>query len=146
MADDAPTRGERNNNPGNINEGGGWDGDLGLEIVPAGYDYQPRFARFDTAQNGMRAIAKQLLAYQQRHGLNTVRGMINRWAPPSDDNDTSAYVDEVCAKVGVGPDDAIDLTDLRTIQNMVTGVIFQENGRVLYAPDLITAACQSALA
>lgn len=137
-----PTRGERNNNPGNINEGGGWQGDIGLELVPDGDSYSPRFARFDTAENGIRAIAKQLLVYQYKHGLHTVRTMINRWAPPADDNDTDAYVAAVSVQVGVGPDDTIVLAnDNDALPSMVYAIIHQENGRVLYDAATIDDAC-----
>lgn len=142
---DEPTRGERSNNPGCMNEGGGWIGDIGYEIVPPGFHYKPRFARFDTAIHGIRAIAKQLIVYQDKHGLHTIRAMINRWAPPSDDNDTSAYVEAVSGHVGVTPDETINVHDIDILLGMVCGIINQENGRVIYGQDDILTACTMAL-
>ena len=87
-------RGVRNANPGNLRAVTGvqWLGQVGVDDVG--------FAVFDTPQHGIRAMAKQLLAYQQKHGLNTIAGIINRWAP-SVENDTGAYVADVASAVGV---------------------------------------------
>ena len=51
-------RGVRNRNPGNIdfNPRNAWQGQLGLEQGVA----NPRFARFDVAENGIRALGKLL--------------------------------------------------------------------------------------
>lgn len=81
------TRGVRNFNPGNIdyNPRNSWEGQLGLEIgVP-----NPRFGRFDNAENGMRALCKLLLNYRGKDGMpgvggpgiDTVRETITPWAP-----------------------------------------------------------------
>lgn len=60
-------RGIRNNNPGNIafNPRNAWQGQLGLEVGVA----KPRFARFDQAENGIRALGKLLLNYRGKAGL-----------------------------------------------------------------------------
>lgn len=90
---DATThRGFRNNNPGNIdyNPRNQWQGQL-----PPDPAIEKRFARFDTAENGIRALAKLVLAYRSKdgmpkiggQGIDTVREVLNRWAP-SVENDT----------------------------------------------------------
>jgi hypothetical protein len=140
-----PTRGERNNNPGNM-QPGGWRGELGLELVPPGATFTPRFARFDTPANGVRAIAKQLLVYQQKHGLHTPRAWAFRWAPPTDGNDSEAYAANLAAHMAVGVDQPADLTTGENLANAVFGVIRQENGRVLYETELIDAVCKLAIA
>jgi hypothetical protein len=146
MSDDA-TRGERNNNPGNLNyiEVGGWQGQLGLEEVPEGRSFTPRFGRYDSSSSGIRAIAKQLLAYQEKHGCRTPRDFVERWAPPSE-NSTDAYAKDVAAVLGVSPETPIDLTDPATLQVMTRAIIRHENGRCLYAAATIASACQLALA
>ena len=142
-----PTRGERSNNPTNLNylPNSPWRGQIGLEIVPPGKSYKPRFGRYDTAHNGIRAGGKQLLAYQQRDALRTIRQMINRWAPPADMNDTSAYVKAVCNACQAGPDDYYPISALSKLQALVTAIIRQENGRVIYDADEIRDACRDAL-
>jgi hypothetical protein len=141
------TRGERSNNPTNLNfmAHAPWRGQEGLEIVPLGMSYKPRFGRYDSSHNGIRAGAKQLLAYQQRDALRTIRQMIDRWAPPSDHNQTSAYVLAVCNACQAGPDDNYPIAALSKLQALVTAIIRQENGRVLYEDDEIRDACRDAL-
>jgi hypothetical protein len=140
-----PTRGERNNNPGNIDEGGGWRGDLGLEIVPPGMSYRPRFARFDTPHNGIRALAKQLLAYQEKHGLRSILAMVNRWAAAGDGNNPESYAGAACNYCRVGPTDDFPLRVGCNLVNLVFCIIRQENGRVMYDAATIAAACGDAL-
>ena len=64
---DKTTRGIRNNNPGNIdyNPRNDWAGQIGLELKVG--NSTPRFARFDTAENGIRALGKLIQhTWQQR--------------------------------------------------------------------------------
>lgn len=140
------TRGERANNPGNLNymPHAPWRGQVGLEIVPPGMSYKPRFGRYDTDHNGLRALAKQLLAYYMRDGRRSVRAMINRYAPNSE-NLTDTYVGAVCNYCGVLPDDDYPIVTLSRLTSIVFAIIRQENGRVLYDAHLINAACWDAL-
>ena len=79
-------RGIRNRNPGNIRWVDGitstYLGCVGSDAAP-GAQKDTGFCIFDTDAHGIQALAHLLLIYQDRHGLNTVRGVINRWAPPS---------------------------------------------------------------
>ena len=112
-------RGIRNNNPGNIRASDDdWQGKVGVD--DAG------FVIFDTPENGARALSKTLDTYSTKHGLNTVRGIIGRWAPESE-NDTAAYVDRVSKQIGVGPDDTLDLSG-DTKQKLMAQIIAHENG------------------
>ena len=40
------------------------------------------FCVFSAPRWGIRAMAKILMLYQDRYNLDTVTGMISRWAPP----------------------------------------------------------------
>lgn len=128
MADPRQSRGFRNRNPGNIDyvPANRWQGQIGLgdAWLPAG---QRRFAEFVSHEYGIRALAALLTTYQDRHGLRTVRGIINRWAPPKENN-TSAYVLAVARAVGVGPDDVLDVHDFTTLRAMVQAIIVHELG------------------
>ena len=125
------TRGERNNNPGNIRlSATKWQGEI------AGND--TAFVTFATPADGIRALAKLLKNYSTRYGLNTVRGIINRYAPPVENN-TSAYVAAVAADMGIGPDAPLNLSDAGTLDALVTAIIHHENGRVSYAAADISA-------
>lgn len=132
----AVPRGERNNNPGNIRiSSTAWQGKvIGKDTA---------FETFATAADGIRAMAKLLRNYQVIYGLNTVRRIIGRWAPSSENN-TSAYVAAVAAALGVGPDQAIDLANDAVLAALVRAVIQHENGRVIYASGDIAAAVAAA--
>ena len=123
------TRGERNNNPGNIREYANdphWQGERATDDDPA-------FEEFDTPEDGIRALAKVLLSYQRKHGLRTVRQMIDRWAPPNENN-TGAYVDAVARDMGVLANSDVDLESALRLFDMCKAIIRHENGRVIY-PD-----------
>jgi hypothetical protein len=144
------TRGIRNNNPGNIdfNKANDWQGQLGYEEgVPT-----PRFARFDTPENGIRALAKLLINYRGKDGMpgigapgiDTVRETIDRWAPSSENN-TGAYIDAVASAAGVQPNTQIDIRSQRTLLGIVTAIIQHENGGNPYAPAVIAEGVRRAL-
>lgn len=79
------TRGIRNNNPANIRRGCNWKG---LSKVQTDRE----FCQFVTMTWGVRALLVTLRTYVVKHHLHTVRAIITRWAPPSDGNNTEAYI------------------------------------------------------
>lgn len=144
-------RGARNNNPGNIdyNPRNAWQGQLGLELgVP-----KPRFARFDTAENGIRALGKLLLNYRGKDGIpgagkpgiDTPLEFISRWAP-SNENNTQAYAAAIAKRLGVGVRDSINMADPRTLRETVLGIIVHENGSNPYSAAVIDEGVRRALA
>ena len=143
------TRGVRNKNPGNIdyNPRNQWQGQLAPDAA-----IEKRFARFDTAENGIRALAKLVLAYRGKDGMagvggpgiDTVREVINRWAPGVE-NDTEAYIKAVAAGVGVQPNQPITLSNYRTLIAITTGIIKHENGGVPYSSEVIAEGVRRAL-
>ncbi len=144
-------RGVRNNNPGNIDftPRNNWQGQLGLELgVP-----RPRFARFDTPENGIRALAKLLLNYRGKdgmpgvggQGIDTVRETISRWAP-GHENDTAAYIAAVARAIGVEPESVIDVRRPQVLRALVVEIIKHENGRQPYADAVIDEGVRRALA
>lgn len=94
------TRGVRNNNPGNIEDG------PFARSLPGYKGSDGRFAIFETPQDGVNAGA-QLLGSYARRGIVTPAQVINRWAPPSDNNPTQAYAQYVAQRLGIGVDDPI---------------------------------------
>ena len=124
------TRGLRNNNPGNIRRDGRtmWQGLAATQTDPS-------FWQFTDPVYGIRALAKILHNYNAIYGLNTVREIISRWAPPNE-NDTGAYVNAVAADLGVGPDEPINV-DSR-MNDLVAAIIHHENGTQPY--DLATVS------
>lgn len=87
--------GVRNNNPGNLKN-----------------PQTGQFQQFGTFQQGQQAADANLAAYGSQHGINTIQGVINRWAPKGDgNNDPQAYAATVAKAVGVSPDAKVDLSD-----------------------------------
>lgn len=128
MADPKQSRGWRNRNPGNIdfNPANKWQGQLGLgdAWLPRS---QRRFAAFTSHAYGIRAAALLLTTYQDRHGLRTIRRIIDRWAPPVE-NETSAYVRHVAQLTGRGADEVLDLHTHADLRALVVAVITHELG------------------
>ena len=113
-------RGIRNNNPGNIRKTDvKWKGEV------AGTD--SAFETFVSMPYGYRAMIKLLQNYQKNHRLKTIRQIITRWAPPSENN-TSAYISTVSKRTGIGPDVAIDMKDRATALSVASAISFKENG------------------
>lgn len=113
-------RGLRNNNPGNIEFG-----DFARKRGAKGSD--GRFAKFDTPEDGINAMASLLRSYQGR-GRKTVRSMIARWAPEGE-NDSAAYANRVAAAMGISPDQPFSFSgnpDLAA--KMIGAMIDVENG------------------
>lgn len=89
---------ERYNNPGAL-EYQDWMSKYGARLGANG-----RYAAFDTPDAGYGVMSKVLDTYQNKHGLNTVAGIVNRWAPPNvDNNSTSTYTQKVASALGIDP-------------------------------------------
>lgn len=93
-------RGIRNNNPGNIEDG------AFAKSLPGYAGSDGRFAIFNTPEDGVNAGGALLDSYARR-GLTTPSQVINRWAPPSDNNPTQAYAQYVAQRLGIGVNDPI---------------------------------------
>ena len=116
-------RGIRNNNPGNIRRtSDAWQG-----LSPVQPD--SAFFTFESMPYGVRAMVVILKKYRGVYGLRTVRDIINRWAPPVENN-TSAYVRYVADYVGTLPDTPLDFTSGDTLFYLVRAIIAYEVGRV----------------
>lgn len=92
-------RGIRNNNPGNIRRGERWQG-LAAEQP------DPSFCTFVSMAYGCRALIKTLQTYVRKRGCKTVRQIIERWAPPTENN-TESYVRHVASAVSRGADEVL---------------------------------------
>lgn len=118
------------NNPTHIERAPGvrWQGQSAVQK-------HDRFVTFDSAKWGIRAAARVLVTYQDRRQaadgsrIDTVREIIHRWAPPSDNNPTAAYAGNVAKLLRIGVDDTLDVYDWHTMRGLVLGIIRQELGR-----------------
>lgn len=103
--------GVRLKNPLNIErDGTQWEG-----AAPVQND--PVFVEFQTEAFGFRAGFRNLIAYVDKHGLKTVRGILSRHSPAGGDNITASdpdgtkqlngYIDAVCKRTGFSPDEEL---------------------------------------
>lgn len=116
----------RNNNPGDLEAGDHWQG-----LMPAAQltDVQKheRFAVFSAPKWGFRALAVLLHNYAALYGCDTVRKIVNRFAPPTENN-TNAYVDFVSHALDVWFDDHIDVTNQTTLFALCKAIATFETG------------------
>lgn len=114
-------RGLSNNNPGNIRiSGTKYQG----EIQPS---KDRAFKQFESMAYGYRAMFMLLYTYQKRHGLRTIRQMISRWAPPTE-NFTENYIRYVAQWSEIGADTGIDTMTKSTMVPIVAAMSRMENG------------------
>lgn len=85
-----------------------------------------REIRFASHAYGISAACQTLLGYQ-RQGLNTIKSMIEKYAPRSE-NLTSAYIDRVCAKLGVQPNTPINVRKEKVMGALIRAIIMVECG------------------
>lgn len=114
-------RGYRNNNPLNVrkNAANAWKG----KVVP-GTD--SAFEQFITIAYGYRC-ALYLLRKYIGQGNNTIRKIITKWAPPSENN-TSAYIGHVAGRSGISADALIDRNDREKLCKIAYAMAWVENG------------------
>ena len=115
------SRGIDNCNPGNIR----------LSKVFYRGEVQPSqdaaFKQFSSMEWGYRAMFVLLDTYARRYGLNTIRGMISRYAPPSENN-TEAYIAAICEWTGIAADEVLDTRSRRDMVPIVVAMSRIENG------------------
>ena len=88
------------------------------------------FVQFKSLEYGWRAAFYLLTrTYYHKYRLYTIRGIISRWAPSSE-NDTSAYIANVSRLTGIDPDEPIGIPSEKPSRWMAVGVAMaiQENG------------------
>ena len=113
-------RGLRNRNPGNIRHNATrYLGEI------AGTDKS--FKTFSAMPWGYRAMFVALYTYQRRYGLNTITGLIRRWAP-ANENDTEAYIATVSRDSGIQPTTWINTQHRDTMIPIVAAMSRVENG------------------
>ena len=96
------TRGVRNRNIFNIrNFNQNFNGEAGSD--------DDNFLKFESIALGVRAADRTLATYGKKHNIDTVEGVISRFAPEADNNDTSSYIATVSKQTGFKPKEKIDL-------------------------------------
>ena len=132
-AQDGLPRGLRLKNPGNIRPGAGFFGEIGDD---GGY------AKFASDAAGLRAIQRLLMTYGNQYGINTLRGLANRYAPPSDNNPTENYIEFLSQKTGIDPDEPINLAERGA--EIIPAIIGFEQGKQPFSQEMINTAINAA--
>lgn len=115
------SRGLRNCNPGNIRRSKvRYKG----EVQPS---RDAEFKEFCSMGYGYRAMFVLLDSYRSRYGLCTIRQMLGRYAPPSE-NFTEGYVRFVSSRTGIAPDEIVNTRAARDMVPIVAAMSQIENG------------------
>lgn len=114
-------RGIRNCNPLNIRIGNTWMGER-----PNPDDTE--FEQFVNMECGLRAGFCILRRYIKRYRLNTIRLIVSRWAPSSENN-TAKYIEAVSTQMNRDPDEPIQFEDEDTMCSLVSAMCRVECGQ-----------------
>lgn len=127
-------RGMRNNNPGNIRiSSSAWKGK-----VPVSKNTDGAFEQFESYVWGTRALIILLRNYINRDKLNTIRKIVAKYAPPSE-NHTDKYAKWVATQTGIGIDQEISASQ-QYLRPLVKAIGRYENGTDAIDDDLFTLA------
>jgi hypothetical protein len=88
------------------------------------------FVQFKSLEWGWRAAFYLLTrTYYHKYRLYTIRSIVSRWAPESENN-TNAYVGNVSRLTGIDPDEPIGIPSERPSRWIALGIAMaiQENG------------------
>lgn len=126
----AKNRNYRNNNLGNLV----FANQEGATLEAPNAKGEQRFARFNTPEEGIRALANQVSSYYNgtsaaagHQKLQTVSSIISKWAPPNENN-TNQYIDNVSKYLGVSPNEKIDVSNPEVMTQLVRAIATKEGG------------------
>lgn len=125
--DAANVRAVRNNNPGNIRVGTNWQGLMPRAQMNEAQAAETAFCVFLSPQWGFRAMATIFHTYNRVDGVKTLRAAIARWAPPTENN-TGAYLNDVCNQIGFMPDALFPFDDQQHMAALLKAVSIHEVG------------------
>ncbi|CAM3956630.1 hypothetical protein [Serratia silvae] len=132
----------RNNNFGNLQ----FVGQEGAELEAPNAKGEQRFAKFDSPEEGFRALANQLSSYAEGTSkavgyqkLDTVRGIITRFAPEGE-NDTEGYIKQLSKTLGVRESDRLDLGNADVMTKVMRQIATVEGGAPQVSDEFIKTA------
>lgn len=134
-------RGIRCNNPGNIKRSqAAWEGLAEPSEMKEFQRWESVFCVFREPHWGLRAMARTLFTYQRQHQLHTIGGMIERWAPPDDNNATASYISFVSQRTSLARNQVFNFGDPAYALPMLEAMIKMENGMQPYSRNQIERA------
>lgn len=109
--------GLRNNNPGNLRPGDNWQGMIGEN---------GGFLVFQNIAYGIRAMATDIGNDIRLDGLNTIRKLVNEYAPPTENN-TALYISRMVQSTGFAADQPLP-ANAETLRKLIRGHMRVELG------------------
>ncbi len=102
------------------------------------------FQQFSSYEEGIKAMDENLKTYGTKHKINTLRGVISRYAPPQDKNDTEGYINFVAQRTGLKPDQEIDLSN-PAVRHVISGpmILMEKGGKNLFGAKSAVAQTSS---
>lgn len=131
-------RGVRNRNPLNLVYNAGTAKYRGCTGNDGGY------CVFDTPQNGVRAATLNLQTYAGK-GWDTLRRIIEHWAPQKAGNDVVAYIKDVSGRTTWGADEPLALNVPSVVLALVKAMVWHENGQQPYTDAVLLEGINAAL-
>lgn len=122
--------GARNKNPLNIrySSANNWLG---------GSRGERDFVRFTTRTLGIRAGLILLRNYRRNHGIMTISGTINRFAPPNENN-TQSYISFVASQSGLNANNPFEFNQLN-LYRIVRAMCLKESGYYMSTSEFLNA-------
>ena len=121
-------RGIRNNNPGNIRDND-QNKAVWLGEIEHGANDDKDFLVFKDEVSGIRALIVLINTYRRKYGVTNIAQLITKYAP-SNENNTTAYINQVAKKIGVNPQHPINFDAY--MYRVVKAIIEHENGVKYY--------------
>lgn len=104
------------------------------------------FAKYEDDAEGFRQGAWQLRRYGNGKTfgkpVNTVAGIISKWAPPSE-NDTQAYINNVVKRTGYDANQKLDLNDAGVLSKLMAAMSKQENHKSNFSAEGIRVVIEN---
>lgn len=122
--------GMRDMNPGNLRSWGG-------------HERVGGFAKFSSMDEGMSAMAQQLITYGKRN-IDTIQKIISTYAP-SNENDTASYVAQVSKAMSIGSGTKLDLNSPKVLESLMSAMITREQGYNPFSTEAMDKAVSSRL-
>lgn len=141
-------RAVRSNNPVNIriSDRNDWDGELPSALNKS---VDSSFESFYRPSSGYRAATILIRNYQKFYGDNTIKKIIERFAPPKNDkgefeNHTDSYIASVARDLNLSPVQPLNLFDDNLMTKMLVAMHKVEAGGIWFGERLARAGVEQA--
>lgn len=99
------------------------------------------FASFGSDAEGLIAMAGQLSLYNRRDRIDTINGILNKYAPKKENN-TAAYIDDVSKRTGFAAGQHLNLQDPEILSRLMAAMIRHEQGFNPFSDEALRTAAK----